>query len=258
MISEKTLIEQSAFFANLSSCVYKDLAFMRVNFEGFKVVYHGHKGADAFTLEDDNNFIVACRGTEVKQFSDVKADLSISKTTVAHGKLHIGFNHYVDKVWRPIMALAQHTQKKVWFTGHSLGAAMATIMAYRFATDDTLPTPAGLFTYGSPRVGNRTFINYFNTLPFPHHRWVNDGDIVTKIPFAPWFYHCGTMHHIDESGYVTPFYEKASLGYRIMRVIKSRGVFRMLWQDTQDHSSELYRNYLALAEKFPIMENSTL
>jgi hypothetical protein len=32
----------------------------------------------------------------------------------------------------------------------------------------------------------------------------------------------------------------------------------MLWQDTQDHSSELYRNYLALAEKFPIMENSTL
>jgi len=39
MISEKTLIEQSAFFANLSSCVYKDLAFMRVNYEGFKVVY---------------------------------------------------------------------------------------------------------------------------------------------------------------------------------------------------------------------------
>jgi len=38
-----------------------------------------------------------------------------------------------------------------------------------------------------------------------------------------------------------------------MRVIKSRGVFRMLWQDTQDHSSDLYRNYLALAEKFPIM-----
>ncbi len=180
MISEKTLIEQSAFFANLSSCVYKDLAFMRVNFEGFKVVYHGHKGADAFTMEDDNNFIVACRGTEVKQFSDVKADLSISKTTVAHGKLHIGFNHYVDKIWQPIMALAQHTQKKVWFTGHSLGAAMATIMAYRFATDDTLPNPAGLFTYGSPRVGNRTFINHFNTLPFPHHRWVNDGDIVTR------------------------------------------------------------------------------
>lgn len=132
---------------------------------------------------------------------------------------------------------------------------MATILAYRFATHDNLATPKALFTYGSPRVGNKAFVNYTNNLSYEHHRWVNDGDIITKIPFAPWFYHSGTMHHIDAEGYVTPFYTKAKLGQRLMNLLKSRGVLRMLWADAQDHSSDLYRNYLNLAEKFPIMQN---
>ena len=173
MINEKNLLEKSAFFAKLSNYVYNDLAFMRATYDGYAVKYYSHKGSDAFTLEDENDFIIACRGTEVKQMSDIKADLSISKTDTPHGKLHIGFNHYVDKIWPEIaMRVLEVKNKKLWVTGHSLGAAMATIMAYRFATYDAVCTPAGLFTYGSPRVGNRTFINYFNTLSFEHHRWV--------------------------------------------------------------------------------------
>lgn len=257
-ISQMTFLEQSTFFATLSNYAYKDLAFMRVQFPSYTIQYFSHDGADAYTLEDAHDFIVVCRGTEVKQLSDVKADLSISRTTTPHGKLHIGFNHYVDHVWEQILACGKRAcwnEKSVWMTGHSLGAAMATILAYRFATHADLTAPQALFTYGSPRVGDRAFVNYTNALSYPHHRWVNDGDIVTKIPFAPWFYHSGTMHHIDAEGYVTPNYKKASLGHRLMTVIKSRGLVRMLWGDAQDHSSELYRNYLSLAEKFPIMCN---
>ena len=257
-ISQMTFIERSAFFATLSNYAYKNLAFMRVQFPSYTIQLFSHNGADVYTLEDAHDFIVICRGTEVKQFSDVRADLSISRTSTPHGKLHIGFNHYVDHIWESILAQGKRAcwqEKAVWMTGHSLGAAMATILAYRFATRDNLAAPKALFTYGSPRVGNRVFVNYTNTLSYEHHRWVNDGDIVTKIPFAPWFYHSGTMHHIDANGYVTPFYKKASLWHRIKNLIKSHGIARMLYQDTQDHSSDLYRNYLALAEKFPILCN---
>ena len=43
--------------------------------------------------------------------------------------------------------------KKVYTTGHSLGAAAATVAASRLGT-----FARGCFTYGSPRVGNRKFI----------------------------------------------------------------------------------------------------
>lgn len=257
-ISQMTFIERSAFFATLSNYAYKDLAFMRVQFPSYTIQSFSHNGADAYTLEDAHDFIVVCRGTEVKQFSDVRADLGIARTTIGKLKLHIGFNHYVDHIWENIFAQGKRAcwqEKAVWLTGHSLGAAMATILAYRFATHDNLATPKALFTYGSPRVGNRAFVNYTNTLSYEHHRWVNDGDIITKIPFAPWFYHSGTMHHIDAEGYVTPFYERATLGQRLLNLVKSHGLIRLLWADAQDHSSDLYRNYLNLAEKFPILQN---
>lgn len=252
MIEELTLLERSAFFAKISCFCYNNTAFMRASFEDYfsNITYYGHKGADAYVLENDTDMVIVCRGTEVKQISDIKADLSISKTTTAHGKLHIGFNHYVDKIWISILSRgvdAKKANKKVWFTGHSLGAAMATIMAYRFANYDMVPTPSGLFTYGSPRVGDRTFINYFNTLPFEHHRWVNDGDVVTKIPFAPLFYHCGTMHHIDSKGNVVLNYERTFNPLRLLGLTSPRALLNMVIGDVKDHGSDNYRLFLGLA-----------
>lgn len=250
MINELSLLEKSALFAKMSNYCYNKPEFMRVSFEEYDVKYYGYKGSDAYVLEDDVDMIVVCRGTEVKQFADIKADLSISKTSVMEGKLHIGFNHYVDKIWTPILSRgvdAKKNNKNVWFTGHSLGAAMATIMAYRFAKYDMIPMPAGLFTYGSPRVGDRKFINFFNTLPFEHHRWVNDGDIVTKIPFAPLFYHCGIMHHIDGKGQVTMNYERTFNFMRLLGLTSPKGMINIIMGDAKDHSSDNYRIYLTAA-----------
>ena len=98
MIHAFNFIEQSAFFAKASNLCYSNIDVMKKNFEQYDVTYYGYKGADAYVLEDEYDIIVVCRGTEVKQISDVKADLSISRTTTPHGKLHIGFNHYVDKI----------------------------------------------------------------------------------------------------------------------------------------------------------------
>jgi hypothetical protein len=42
----------------------------------------------------------------------------------------------------------------------------------------------GVYTYGSPRVGNDQFANAFDDLfkYIPVHRWVNDGDIIAHLP----------------------------------------------------------------------------
>jgi triacylglycerol lipase len=250
MINNLNVLERSALFAKISSYCYQNLQFMQENFKEYHVQYYTHKGSDAFVLENDTDVIVVCRGTEVQQISDVKADLSISKTNALVGKIHIGFNHYVDKIWPGILSRgvnARTENKMLWLTGHSLGAAMATIMAYRFATYDLAATPAGLFTYGSPRVGNRKFVNYFNNLPFEHHRWVNDGDIVTKIPFAPFFYHCGIMHHIDSKGQVTMNYERTFNPMKLLGLTSPRGIINTIMGDVKDHSSELYKAFLGAA-----------
>jgi triacylglycerol lipase len=39
--------------------------------------------------------------------------------------------------------------------------------------------PRALFTYGSPRVGNKRYVNY---IQLEAYRWVNNNDIVTRVP----------------------------------------------------------------------------
>lgn len=249
MIKELPFSEQSALFAKLSNQAYQDPNIAPKLFKklGFKTTtYYSHKGSNVYVTQNDTDVVVVCRGTEVKEWNDVRADLSINlyPSRGGVGKVHRGFRTYTDYVWEMVRDDLNKVQNKtVWLTGHSLGAAMATLMARRCVLQGDLPTPEALFTYGSPRVGNRTYINEFNT-KLTHHRWVNDGDIVTKVPFVPWYYHCGTMHHIAKNGAVTVDYERKISWGRIASLLLPHGVFKLIAGDAKDHSSELYVQHL--------------
>jgi triacylglycerol lipase len=247
MISTKTFPEQSLLFAQLSNIAYKNPAIASKLFEelGYTSSYYETDDSNVYVVEDATDIIVVCRGTEPSEWSDISADLSINlvPSRGGVGKVHIGFRTYTDKVWPQVMqhVTALREKKYLWLTGHSLGAAMATLMARRFALNNTLPIPAALFTYGSPRVGNRTYINAFNKL-VQHHRWVNAGDIVTKVPISPWYYHCGTRHHIKapkkhvtQKSWVTKIYTTIHDIF-----------FKKLKNDISDHSSTLYVERLSM------------
>ena len=253
MIIEKTFLQQSAFFAKLSNFAYKTIEEMETQFPEYTISFHSEKGSDIYILENYSDIIIACRGTEVKQKSDIKADLNVRRMHNVQGKVHTGFHNYVDHIWSPALEHGQKAKrefKNIWITGHSLGAAMATLLAERFARLNTCQTPAALFTYGSPRVGNRKFINYFNSLSFTHHRWVNDGDIVTKVPIAPLFYHCGIMHHIDAKGIITVNYERENTIMKIIRLFMGRYLINNIMGDVKDHGSNLYSMHLHVAVKY--------
>jgi triacylglycerol lipase len=249
MISNLSFAEQSALFARLSNLAYQNPKEAQKLFKkaGFTdSMYYGNAGSNAYVLENETDIVIVCRGTEVKEWNDIKADLSIalvpSRTGI--GRVHRGFRTYTDKIWEPIKShVASIKNKDLWITGHSLGAAMATLMARRCVLDISLQVPKALFTYGSPRVGDRHYIDEFNTL-VTHHRWVNDGDIVTKVPFAPIYYHCGIMHHIGSDGKVIVNYDRKISWTRILSLLLPHGIFKLIAGDAKDHSSEFYTEKL--------------
>ena len=60
----------------------------------------------------------------------------------------------------------------------------ATAVQVRVWQDEAAKKMAGLYTYGSPRVGNDVFANEFDGLyhELPVHRFINQSDIVTHMP----------------------------------------------------------------------------
>ena len=98
-------------------------------------------------------------------------------------------------------------RKDVYMTGHSLGAAMATIAATRYQ-------PHELFTFGSPRVGGPRFIKHVKC---PHYRFMNNNDIVCRIPPA-WlgFRHHGEMIYFDRNGEKQPKPTWSDLFYGVL------------------------------------------
>jgi len=206
-ISTLSFSERSVLFAKISQLAYyTDKATEKqAKRLGFSVrEFYNCSSAQAYLLETDTDIVIACRGTEPHQFADLKADANawpvVSETI---SRVHAGFKGYVDYLW-PLVEEDMHSStKRLWFTGHSLGAAMATLMTYRCEHCSRTQNAEELYTYGSPRVGWPKYIRAFNTT---HHRWVNNNDIVTRVPFWIMGYrHNGEEHYINAYGNVRPF-----------------------------------------------------
>ena len=195
-----TVWERAQVAAKLSAIAYMnpkpaDTACKKLGFASGKII--SNDGAEVLIAKDRNDLWFAFRGTEPSKLNDVLADLKVIKNTAkAGGKVHGGFQEEVDDVWMDIVKELDHNdqlkvRKDVYFTGHSLGAAMATISATRYK-------PEELFTFGSPRVGGPKFIK---NITCKHFRFMNNNDIVCRIPPA-WlgFRHHGEMIYFNSEG----------------------------------------------------------
>ncbi len=246
-IADLTRLQQSLLFAELSQIAYMppEPALTCVRKIGFlESLYFDRHGAQAYRFRNRHDCVIVCRGTEPTEWNDVKADAN-AVTVLAEtiGRVHSGFKREVDDLW-PILerALAEN-ELPLWFAGHSLGGAMATICVRRCKLSRITADPQGLFTYGSPRVGNRVYVNH---CPLVHFRWVNNNDIVTRVPPTWWGYcHGGREMYIDYKGRVRDL----DGWYRVLDRVRGflRSLRRLKIDHFSDHSMEQYIAYIHAA-----------
>ncbi|KAJ8748705.1 hypothetical protein K2173_011253 [Erythroxylum novogranatense] len=67
-------------------------------------------------------------------------------------------------------------------TGHSLGAALATLTAYDIKTTFNPAPLVTVMSFGGPRVGNRSFRQHLEKQGTKVLRIVNSDDLITKVP----------------------------------------------------------------------------
>lgn len=138
-----------------------------------------------FILESANDIIVAFRGTSTATnwISDIIATQRKFKYVKENCLTHRGFTDiYYSARSRIMSTLAKLPSDKTLFvTGHSLGAALATLCAIDIGANSEFASPY-LFTYGGPRVGDPAFSKAFAKYVPSSHRIANEFDVITHAP----------------------------------------------------------------------------
>lgn len=174
--------------------------------------------------------ILGFRGTEPSSMLDIMVDVRAGKSTLADfehwgtkawGRVHSGFRRASTatagiRLLETIDALQARNGKpvEIWLTGHSLGGALGTVFASvlleKLARGDNLDaagdprwTLGGLYTFGSPRVGDGTFKRRLEQLAAEHgtalFRFRNHDDLVTRTPVFG-YEHVGELVYFDDDG----------------------------------------------------------
>jgi len=161
----------------------------------------------------DHYHILAFRGTKVPQ--DWMTDLACSKVgfenifpgTPALGDIHAGFGSCLAPALMTIQRILtrRSMSKPLLISGHSLGGALAALVAVYFAVARPkvkVPEVRRIYTFGQPRIGVEKFCTTYGRFVLGKLvRFVNNRDLVPRVPLrSQMFADGGTMIHFDSSG----------------------------------------------------------
>lgn len=146
--------------------------------------------------------VLICRGTEGK-LADIRTDVQcplVNWPLGSNSKAHQGFSAQADII---LADLSQQQPKAglerpLWITGHSLGGALAILLALQLSQKPGSKL-AGVVTFGQPKVGDAQLSQAITAqlLPF-YRRYVNQRDIVPKLPPLPDYRHSGQLYYFDD------------------------------------------------------------
>ena len=203
---------------------------------------------------------VGFRGTEPDSLADWITDAKVELVAgPLGGEVHVGFYEALSGVWqqvdRRVLQFDPQGRKPLWVTGHSLGGGLATLAVARWL--EAGQAVSGVYTFGQPRTGDRTFARNFNFEFKPYaFRFVNNNDLVTRAPPRAFGYsHVGTFRYFDADGNFEEGLEWWNLfldGWkgRLDRIFLNDGI--------TDHSMRCYLERIAATLPFAETETSPL
>jgi triacylglycerol lipase len=245
MINAWWLIEAAAL-----AYAEKNIAALFLKNAGFKNVrYFSGKSSQCYVIHNDQYIIIAFNGidrnihNDPTKFTDIIAKINSNYNmqlvdSGRVGKVHRGFKDGLDEIWEYLQNYLNQIHQNirtVWITGHSTGAALATLAADRYGNVQ------GLYTFGSPMVGDQEFKNNFliNT-----YRFVYNNDIISRIPNPGIYHHVGELKQIKHNGLVceknrdgSEIHNQTSIGF--LDKIKYK-VWKQIPDCLKDHVPTLY------------------
>jgi hypothetical protein len=180
-------------------------------------------GFFAHNKKDPNDAILAIRGTEPgEEWTDIISQLMKPYKVPGKGNVGIGweslYETFTTTDCRTMKALkgtfseqaeellkGHAARQSVQVTGHSLGAALATLYAAENSFTHKGTTIKSLYTFGSPMVGDDIFADAFDKVGLESWRISNRQDWAPKLPLvlplAP-YKHIGSVQSYDSFGKV--------------------------------------------------------
>ena len=133
------------WMARLSLLAYSDADAVHDTLRGWSLVGETHPlrvsdaiDTQALIAEGESFAAVAFRGTEPRQPDDIITDLKFALEAASYldpAKIHRGFRDALEPFWEdhllPILETLPERPRALWFTGHSLGGALALLAAAR-------------------------------------------------------------------------------------------------------------------------------
>ena len=182
-------------------------------------------GGYGMYVESPSVSVLAFRGTQTDSPIDIEIDADDAfhdypfTQNGATAKVHRGFWKQLDSLWTTNVACgvpqgmgafltAHASAAPLYFTGHSLGGALADLALAQTFAESTSATPtvqvAGVYTYGGPKVGNDVFAQVLGdharrTLT-PIYRFVHGNDIVPTQPRSIGSTLHTTWQHVKPTG----------------------------------------------------------
>lgn len=227
------------WLSKLSHLAYFERKEIEIHLEkvGLKLFsFFSKNGSNAFIAASENFAVLSFRGTAIDETDNIMNDIDIRLTPITKNiSVHKGFLRSLDQIWPEIKVALEQLKReriKIWYTGHSLGGAMATLATNRWKA-------TAVYVYGSPRVGNRAFCD--SVKDQTNYNIINCCDVVTFQPPELLGY-----QEAGETVFITSKF-KLIFSPSSLQVIKERslGYFRFYKNLYWLHSDSVYLRSLA-------------
>lgn len=165
----------------------------------------------------NNDVVIAIRGTEGiwewihdAEFGTVKCPFLVGAGNTEDGFTSIYNSLRVDVATtsaRVVDALAglpfNQATNSLTICGHSLGGALATLLALDVAANTNFKKPT-IYTYASPRTGDPLFVSTYNQVVPNTSRIANRVDLVPKLPLPPQYEHVLGLYELNSVTLIPP------------------------------------------------------